>query len=103
MATMHANLLLDDQHIRSVLHLHADSTHPLADAPLATSSACVHPTCPSQLWLQGSRTTLYRRCTHDIFAPFGECARWDGLVERLTRFADDARHVVDEVRAVPAC
>jgi transposase len=47
--------------------------------------------------MQGSRTTLYKRCTHEIFAQFGECARWDGLVERLTRFADDARHTVEEV------
>lgn len=96
MATMHTNLPPDNQHIRSVLHLHADSTYLLAFASLP--SACVY-----QHWLQGSRNTLYRRCTHDIFAPFGECARWDGLVERLTRFADDARHVVDEVRAALVC
>lgn len=52
--------------------------------------------------LQGSRTTVYKCCTHDIFASFGECARWDGLVERLTRFSDDSRHVVEEVRRSPA-
>jgi hypothetical protein len=51
------------------------------------------------LRLQGSRTTVYRRCTHEIFAPFGECARWDGLVERVTKFTDDARHEVEEVGA----
>eukprot|EP00879_Flechtneria_rotunda_P024804 GHRR01026321.1.p1 GENE.GHRR01026321.1~~GHRR01026321.1.p1 ORF type:complete len:382 (+),score=116.83 GHRR01026321.1:1409-2554(+) len=49
---------------------------------------------------RGARTTLYKRCAHDIFAGFGECARWDGLVERLTLYADDARHVVVEVREI---
>jgi hypothetical protein len=49
--------------------------------------------------MQGSRTTVYKRCTHEIFAAFGECARWDGLVERSTRYADDERHDVEEVRA----
>jgi len=48
--------------------------------------------------LQGCRMTVYSRCTHEIFAGYGECARWDGLVERLTRYADDARHAVLEVR-----
>jgi hypothetical protein len=48
---------------------------------------------------QGSRTTLYKRCVHEIYAGFGECARWDGLVERVTKYADDARHVVVEVGA----
>eukprot|EP00775_Hariotina_reticulata_P013287 gene13287-13418_t len=47
---------------------------------------------------RGCRTTVYSRCTHEIFAGYGECARWDGLVERLTRYVDDARHVVLEVR-----
>lgn len=50
--------------------------------------------------VQGTRTTIYRRCTHEVFAPFGECARWDGLVERITTFADNARHVVEEVSGV---
>jgi hypothetical protein len=36
---------------------------------------------------------------HEIYAGFGECARWDGLVERVTKYADDARHVVVEVGA----
>lgn len=55
------------------------------------------PNAHAPLRPQGARTTLYRRCSHEIFAGFGECARWDGLVERLTVFADDARHVVAEV------
>ena len=41
---------------------------------------------------------MYKRCLHEIYAGFGECARWDGLVERVTKYADDARHVVVEVR-----
>lgn len=53
--------------------------------------------CLSLLLAQGSRVTVYRRCTHEIFAPYGECARWDGLVERVTRFANDDRQVVEEV------
>lgn len=63
----------------------------VADAASAASLLCT----------QGTRTTVYKRCTHEIFAAFGECARWDGLVERVTRFADDERHVVEEVRATP--
>jgi hypothetical protein len=53
------------------------------------------------LLAQGSRTTVYKGCTHEIYAPFGECARWDGLVERLTTFADDERRVEEEVRQFP--
>jgi hypothetical protein len=62
----------------------------------------LHPNQPTEphTLLQGSRTTVYKRCTHDIFATFGECARWDGLVERLTRFTDDSRHAVEEVRSL---
>lgn len=44
------------------------------------------------------RATLYRRCQLEVFARFGECSRWDGLVQRLTVYADDARTVVSEVR-----
>ena len=42
--------------------------------------------------------TVYKNCTHEIFAGFGECARWDGMVERITKYADDNRHMVVEVR-----
>lgn len=48
---------------------------------------------------QGSRMMVYKNCTHEIFAGFGECARWDGMVERITKYADENRHVVVEVRA----
>ena len=39
----------------------------------------------------------YWRCEHEVFALYGECARWDGLTERLTRYEDDACTVVAEV------
>jgi len=48
---------------------------------------------------QGFRLTLYKRCTHEHFRLLVS-APWDGLVERLTRYADDARHVVLEVRCL---
>ncbi|GLC33992.1 Dynein regulatory complex subunit 7 [Pleodorina starrii] len=47
---------------------------------------------------RGSKTTLYRRCQHEIFARFGDCSRWDGMVERLVLYADDERTVVAEIR-----
>lgn len=46
---------------------------------------------------KGVRVTHYRRCQVEVFARFGECARWDGLVQRVTRYADDARGAVSEV------
>jgi hypothetical protein len=47
--------------------------------------------------LQGAKVVQYWRCQHEVFALYGECARWDGLVERLTRFEDDACSLVAEV------
>lgn len=47
---------------------------------------------------RGTRSTIYRRCVHDVFAHFGEAARWDGLLERLTLYHDLARTKVKEVR-----
>lgn len=42
-------------------------------------------TCP-----RGHKTTRYHRCIHELFAVFGPCSRWDGLVEKLCTFSDDA-------------
>lgn len=42
-------------------------------------------TCP-----RGHKTTRYHRCIHELFAVFGVCSRWDGLVEKLCTFSDDA-------------
>lgn len=39
----------------------------------------------------------YWRCQHEVFAQFGECARWDGLSEKLTRYEDDGCTLVAEV------
>ena len=41
---------------------------------------------------------MYRRAQVEVFARFGECSRWDGLVQRVTTYADDARTVPIEVR-----
>lgn len=35
---------------------------------------------------RGVKAVLYKRCQHEIFALFGECSRWDGMVERLTLY-----------------
>lgn len=35
---------------------------------------------------RGVKAVLYKRCQHEIFALFGECSRWDGIVERLTLY-----------------
>ncbi len=47
---------------------------------------------------QGAKLTLYRHCQHEIFARFGDCSRWDGMVERLVLYADDERTAVVEIR-----
>lgn len=47
---------------------------------------------------RGTRSTVYRKCVHDVFAHFGEAARWDGLLERLTLFQDLPRTKVKEIR-----
>jgi len=55
---------------------------------------------PRNAKTQGSRTTLYNRCQVEVFARFGECSRWDGLVQRVTQYTDDARTAVTEVHEV---
>eukprot|EP00899_Mesostigma_viride_P013144 jgi/Mesvir1/21830/Mv04215-RA.1 len=47
---------------------------------------------------KGSKGVVYLRALHEVFAMFGECSRWDGMVSRLTRYSDDARGSVCEVR-----
>ena len=47
---------------------------------------------------RGVKVTRYRKCTHEVFAHFGEAARWDGLLERLTFYADQACTKVEEVQ-----
>lgn len=47
---------------------------------------------------RGQKITKYLKCTHEIFATFGECSRWDGLTQRLCIFADKACTVKEEER-----
>ena len=35
---------------------------------------------------RGIKSLLYHRCQHEIFALFGECCRWDGMVDKLTLY-----------------
>jgi hypothetical protein len=35
---------------------------------------------------RGAKLTLYARSQHEIFAVFGECCRYDGMVEKLVMF-----------------
>ena len=39
---------------------------------------------------RGHKTTKYKKCVHELFAVFGPCMRWDGMVERLCIFEDEA-------------
>lgn len=47
---------------------------------------------------RGQKVIMYHRCRHEIFALFGECARWDGCVDRVTTFEDDMCYIVKECR-----
>ena len=42
--------------------------------------------------------TLYHRAQHELFAHYGDCSRWDGMVERLVLYCDDERTAVSEIR-----
>lgn len=35
---------------------------------------------------RGSKLCLYHKAQHEIFALFGDCSRWDGMVEKLVLF-----------------
>lgn len=48
--------------------------------------------------LQGIKMTLYHHCQHELFALFGECGRWDGMIEKLIIYADDERTEIIESR-----
>ena len=43
---------------------------------------------------RGIKTVLYHKCQHEIFALFGECSRWDGMVEKLTLYEVGHRTVL---------
>lgn len=48
---------------------------------LAIAHDMVDMRCP-----KGAKTTMYHKAQHEVFALFGECCRWDGMVEKLTLF-----------------
>ena len=48
---------------------------------LAISRERLDMRCP-----KGAGRTQFRQCRREIFARFGECARWDGLAERYTLY-----------------
>jgi hypothetical protein len=50
--------------------------------------------------LKGTKVTVYHKCTLEIFAPYGENARWDGLTQRISVFEDEARTILEERREV---
>lgn len=65
-------------------HLPAPAEMPLSWVPpLALSRERLDTRCP---W--GAKAVQYRQARRELFALHGECARWDGLAERLTTFAD---------------
>ncbi|KAL6761433.1 hypothetical protein V8C86DRAFT_3131553 [Haematococcus lacustris] len=47
---------------------------------------------------RGSKLTLYHCSQHEIFALFGDCSRWDGMVEKLLLYQDEERTQLKEVR-----
>lgn len=47
---------------------------------------------------KGVKVIQYYKCVHEKFANFGECARWDGLVEKITMYDDETCLVPIEVR-----
>eukprot|EP00798_Chlamydomonas_sp_ICE-L_P031206 gene31206-6355_t len=47
---------------------------------------------------RGSKMTFYKCSQHEKFALFGDCGRWDGMVERLVMYEDEERTVVTEIR-----
>lgn len=52
---------------------------------------------------RGVKAVLYHRCQHEIFALFGECSRWDGMVEKLTLYEVTALLLVGYYTAVLGC
>jgi hypothetical protein len=47
---------------------------------------------------RGQKITKFAKCSHEIFAVFGECSRWDGLTQRLCVFVDKACTMKEEER-----
>ena len=47
---------------------------------------------------KGSKETKYYKCIHEVFAKFGDTARWDGMIERLIIFQDEDYERIEETR-----
>ena len=77
----------------------ADEPQPIVEMPpswvpkLAIAQDRFDMMCP-----RGYKITRYHRCTHEVFARFGECSRWDGQIQRLCTFSDDACTEKEEER-----
>ena len=72
-------------------YLDRDPDHVVVERPpswvpgLKISQEAFDTKCP-----RGHKTVKYKKCAHETFAVFGPCMRWDGMVERLCIFQDDA-------------
>lgn len=65
---------------------------PLSWVPaLALSRERLDTRCP-----RGERAVRYRQARRELFAGFGECARWDGLVSAARRTLDEPGHAPDD-------
>ena len=47
---------------------------------------------------KGSKERRYYKCIHEVFAMFGDTARWDGMIERLVIFQDEEYEKIEETR-----
>ena len=47
---------------------------------------------------KGSKERRYYKCIHEVFAMFGDTARWDGMIERLIIFQDEEYEKIEETR-----
>ncbi|EFJ23290.1 flagella associated protein 50 [Selaginella moellendorffii] len=45
---------------------------------------------------KGMKKTHYDKCTHEMYAFYGDYVRWDGLIERLHFYADNDRRILLE-------
>ncbi|KAL4859287.1 Dynein regulatory complex subunit 7 [Chlorella vulgaris] len=95
----------------SLAYLSVDSSAPPAGAaagaagaaaPLVHSSLALQPEMPLS-WVpalavsrerldsrcpRGEKAVQYRQARRELYARYGDCQRWDGLVERLTTYSD---------------
>eukprot|EP00210_Caulerpa_lentillifera_P006016 g5750.t1 len=45
---------------------------------------------------RGQKVTTFKNCQYEKFAYFGECARWDGIIDRITYSLDKQPFIVDQ-------